>query len=90
MSQLLIHDYRSQLNLMNKVSGSQRETIVREAFKDLLKAWGRQHKERKPKAPPIREKFDPYGFVDLREKSCRPTASRDHGDAWGRCGSLRR
>lgn len=26
-----------------KVSGSQRETIIREAFKDLLKAWGRQH-----------------------------------------------
>lgn len=43
MSQLLIHDYLSQLDLIKKVSGSQRETIVREAFKDLLKAWGRQH-----------------------------------------------
>ena len=43
MSQLLIHDYLSELDLIKKVSGSQRETIVREAFKDLLKAWGRQH-----------------------------------------------
>ena len=42
MSQLLIHDYLGQLDLIKKVSGSQRETIVREAFKDLLKAWGRQ------------------------------------------------
>ncbi|MBS0468568.1 MAG: N-6 DNA methylase [Proteobacteria bacterium] len=42
MSQLLIHDYLSQLDLIKKISGSQRETIVREAFKDLLKAWGRQ------------------------------------------------
>jgi predicted helicase len=43
MSQLLINDYLKQLDLIKKVSGSQRETIVREAFKDLLKAWGRQH-----------------------------------------------
>lgn len=42
MSQLLIQDYLAQLDLIRKVSGSQRETIVREAFKDLLKAWGRQ------------------------------------------------
>ncbi|MFZ5486105.1 MAG: type ISP restriction/modification enzyme [Pseudomonadota bacterium] len=42
MSQLLIHDYLAQLDLIKKVSGSQRETIVREAFKDLLKNWGRQ------------------------------------------------
>lgn len=43
MSQLLITDYLNQLALIRQVSGSQRETIVREAFKDLLKAWGRQH-----------------------------------------------
>lgn len=43
MSQLLINDYLGQLALIKRVSGSQRETIVREAFKDLLKAWGRQH-----------------------------------------------
>ena len=43
MSQLLINDYLKQLDIIRRVSGSQRETIVREAFKDLLKAWGRQH-----------------------------------------------
>ncbi len=43
MSQLLINDYLKQLDLIKKISGSQRETIVREAFKDLLKNWGRQH-----------------------------------------------
>lgn len=43
MSQLLINDYLKQLDVIKKVSGSQRETIVREAFKDLLKAWGKQH-----------------------------------------------
>ena len=42
MSQLLIADYLKQLDLIRRASGSQRETIVREAFKDLLKAWGRQ------------------------------------------------
>lgn len=43
MSQLLINDYLKQLDIIRRVSGSQRETIVREAFKDLLKNWGKQH-----------------------------------------------
>ncbi len=43
MSQLLINDYLKQLDVIKKASGSSRETIVREAFKDLLKAWGKQH-----------------------------------------------
>ena len=43
MSQLLINDYLKQLDIIKKASGSSRETIVREAFKDLLKAWGKQH-----------------------------------------------
>ena len=43
MSQILINDYLKQLDIIKKVSGSRRETIVREAFKDLLKAWGKQH-----------------------------------------------
>jgi len=43
MSQLLINDYLKQLDLIKKVGGSGRETILREAFKDLLKAWGKQH-----------------------------------------------
>ncbi|MEP6879944.1 MAG: N-6 DNA methylase, partial [Nitrosospira sp.] len=42
MSQLLINDYLKQLDIIRKISGSVRETIVREAFKDLLKNWGRQ------------------------------------------------
>ena len=42
MSQSLINDYLKQLDVIKKISGSSRETIVREAFKDLLKAWGRQ------------------------------------------------
>jgi predicted helicase len=42
MSQLLINDYLKQLDIIKKASGSHRETIVREAFKDLLKAWGKQ------------------------------------------------
>ena len=43
MSQLLINDYLRQLDIIKRASGSARETIVREAFKDLLKAWGKQH-----------------------------------------------
>lgn len=43
MSQLLINDYLKQLDVIKRASGSSRETIVREAFKDLLKAWGKQH-----------------------------------------------
>ena len=120
MSQLLINDYLKQLALIRQVSGSQRETVVREAFKDLLKAWGKQqglvflaeyplktdpvadsitldsetmlrgvppeawayklgnrcaidwvldqHKEKKPKDPTIRERFDTYRFADHKEK----------------------
>ena len=43
MSQVQINEYLKQLALLKKVSGEQRESIVREAFKDLLKGWGRQH-----------------------------------------------
>jgi hypothetical protein len=43
MSQVLVNEYLRQLDVIKKVSGSSRETIVREAFKDLLKSWGRQH-----------------------------------------------
>jgi predicted helicase len=41
MSQVLIHEYLAELDRLRRTSGSSRETIVREAFKDLLKAWGR-------------------------------------------------
>jgi predicted helicase len=42
MSKLLINEYLKQLDILKKISGSKRETIIREAFKDLLKALGRQ------------------------------------------------
>ena len=41
MSQLAITKYLNELSDLKKVSGSTRETVVREAFKDLLKAMGR-------------------------------------------------
>jgi len=41
MSQVLIQQYLNQLQDLKKVSGTHRESVVREAFKDLLKGWGR-------------------------------------------------
>jgi hypothetical protein len=43
MSQLLIQQYLNQLSTLKKVSGSLRESVLREAFKDLLKSWGKSH-----------------------------------------------
>ncbi len=37
MSQVLIQQYLNQLQDLRKVSGTHRESVVREAFKDLLK-----------------------------------------------------
>jgi hypothetical protein len=42
MSQLLIHGCFNELDRIKAASGSRRESVVREAFKDLLKSWGRQ------------------------------------------------
>lgn len=42
MSQLLIQNYFNELDRIKTASGSRRESVVREAFKDLLKGWGRQ------------------------------------------------
>jgi Ribbon-helix-helix protein, copG family len=42
MSQQLINDYLAELDVLRRMSGRSNETIVREAFKDLLKAWGGQ------------------------------------------------
>jgi hypothetical protein len=39
MSQLLIHQFLADLHKLEAFSGTKRETVVREAFKDLLKAW---------------------------------------------------
>ena len=41
MSQLLIQQYLNRLAMLKKVSGATRESVVREAFKDLLKGLGR-------------------------------------------------
>jgi hypothetical protein len=43
LSQLLIQQYLNQLQDLKRVSGTHRESVVREAFKDLLKGWGRSH-----------------------------------------------
>jgi predicted helicase len=42
MSQNLINQYLAELDRIKKVSGSSRESVVREAFKGLIKGWGRQ------------------------------------------------
>jgi predicted helicase len=39
----LIQHYLADLSRLRQASGSQREGVVSEAFKDLLKGWGRQH-----------------------------------------------
>ncbi|HUP63092.1 MAG TPA: hypothetical protein VNA69_22065 [Thermoanaerobaculia bacterium] len=43
MSQLLIQQYLNQLQDLRRVGGTHRESVVREAFKDLLKGWARAH-----------------------------------------------
>ena len=43
MSRSLIQHYLADLDRLKQASGSQREGVVSEAFKDLLKGWGRQH-----------------------------------------------
>ena len=43
VSQLLIQQYLNELQKLKQVSGTQRESVVREAFKDLLKGWARSH-----------------------------------------------
>lgn len=43
LSQLLIGKYLNELAKLRLVAGTNRETVVREAFKDLLKDWGRSH-----------------------------------------------
>ena len=42
MSQQLVHHFLNDLDRLQKLSGSLNEQTIREAFKDLLKAWSRQ------------------------------------------------
>jgi hypothetical protein len=41
MSSVLIQQYLAELAKLRQVGGTYRESVVREAFKDLLKGWGR-------------------------------------------------
>jgi predicted helicase len=41
LSQLLIQHYLNELQTLRRVSGTSRESVVSEAFKTLLKDWGR-------------------------------------------------
>ena len=41
LSQLLIQHYLNELQTLRRVSGTSRELVVREAFKTLLKDWGK-------------------------------------------------
>src|SRR5262249_37433160 len=41
LSQLLIQHYLNELQSLRRISGSSRESVVREAFKTLLKEWGK-------------------------------------------------
>src|SRR5882757_8831462 len=43
MSQILISKYLKELAKLRQVGGTHRESVVREAFKDLLKSWGKQY-----------------------------------------------
>lgn len=43
MSQGLINAYRRELAKLRAATGSTNEGVLSEAFKDLLKAWGKQH-----------------------------------------------
>jgi len=43
MSRILIQQYLADLSKLRQVGGTHRESVVREAFKDLLKGWARSH-----------------------------------------------
>ncbi|WP_420131791.1 N-6 DNA methylase, partial [Rhodopseudomonas sp.] len=43
MNQILIQDYLNDLSDLRKASGSNRESVVSEAFKDLLKGYAKSH-----------------------------------------------
>jgi len=43
MSRMLIAQYLNDLSRLKQVSGTHRESVVREAFKDLLKGYARSH-----------------------------------------------
>jgi hypothetical protein len=42
VSQILINAYLTEIDRLRRVSGTNTEQVIREAFKDLLKDWSRQ------------------------------------------------
>jgi predicted helicase len=42
MSQLLVQNYLNEIDRLRRYTGSATESVISEAFKDLLKAWSRQ------------------------------------------------
>jgi predicted helicase len=43
LSKLLIRRYLTDISRLKQISGTERESVVREAFKDLLKGWAKDH-----------------------------------------------
>ncbi|MCC5978510.1 MAG: hypothetical protein JJU21_10640 [Salinarimonas sp.] len=43
MSQMLIQNYLAELDRLRRISGTNSELVIREAFKDLLKGYARAH-----------------------------------------------
>jgi hypothetical protein len=43
VSPVLIHQYPAHVDVLKRVGGTYRESVVREAFEDPFKGWGRQH-----------------------------------------------
>lgn len=41
MSHILVNAYLAEIDRLKKVSGKSTEQVVREAFKDLFKAWSK-------------------------------------------------
>ena len=65
MSRSLIQKYLNELSDLRRLSGSRRESVVREAFKDLLKGLGRAHKLL-AEAPLEKDDLPPRDAVPLR------------------------
>jgi hypothetical protein len=68
MSQLLVLHFLAELDRLRKISGTSRDTVVREAFEDLLKAWGKARDlqfipERHYPLPPPRPRIYPDGAL---------------------------
>ena len=71
MSQILIQQYLNQLQDLRKVSGTHRESVVREAFKDLLKGWARSHDLVFVPEYEIQTKTKDRRYVAQRDSPCR-------------------